>query len=97
MPRKEIDILVEAARKSCAVVEKASHVLWTYDGLVEARESGRFLEAGPLLPPDGPIDVSGPYPGCFQLGGAMTEATRYRLVGQTEHFVIFASYCVQPF
>ena len=40
--RKEIDNLVEAARKECAVVEKASHILWTYDELREAGASGFY-------------------------------------------------------
>jgi hypothetical protein len=35
MTRTEIAILVEAARKSCAVVEKASNLLWTHEELVE--------------------------------------------------------------
>jgi hypothetical protein len=91
MARTEIDILVEAARKRCAVVEKDSHLLWTHEDVVEARAAGRYGETGHLLPPDGETNVSGLYPGCLQFGGALAEMNRYRAVGQTEHFVIFAA------
>jgi hypothetical protein len=91
MTRTEIDILVEAARKSCAVVEKDSNLLWTHEDLMEARAAGRYGDAAHLLPPDGETNVSGPYPGCLQCSGALAERNRYRAVGQTEHFVIFAA------
>src|SRR5262245_61755888 len=88
--RKEIDILVEAARKDCAVVEKASHLLWGLPELLDARAAGLYGEEGPFLPPDGTLAVSGPFPGCCQRGGAVAESAGYRAVGQTGHFVIFA-------
>jgi hypothetical protein len=87
--RKEIDILVKAAGKSCAVVEKASHVLWTYEELVEAREAGRFQGEDRILAPDGFLEVNGPFPGCLQQSGAPLAS--YRPIGQTEHFVIFTA------
>lgn len=86
--RKEIDILMKAAGKDCAVVEKASNVLWTKEELQEARQDGRFQQEDCMLPPDGQIDVSGVFPGCLQQGAA-TRFARYHPVGQTEHFVIF--------
>jgi hypothetical protein len=51
MMRKEIDIVVEAARKQCAVVEKASHLLWAYEELLEASASGLYQGQDRLLPP----------------------------------------------
>jgi hypothetical protein len=87
--RKEIDILVKAAGKSCAVVEKASHVLWTFEELVRAREAGQFQGEDRILAPDGLLEVNGPFPGCLQQTGAA--AAGYRPVGQTEHFVIFTT------
>jgi hypothetical protein len=48
--RREIDILVEAARKDCAVVEKASHLLWELPELVGALVSGLYSEECPFLP-----------------------------------------------
>ena len=90
MTRKEIDILVEAARKSCAVVEKTSHVLWTHADLLEARARGCYQDAGQLLPPDRHLEVGSPYPGCIQMTGYAREPA-YRVVGQTQHFVIFAA------
>jgi hypothetical protein len=87
--RKEIDILVEAARKECAVVEKASHLLWTYEELREAAASGLYQGPVRLLPPDGRSGVTSPFPGCCQLGGAAAGVGDFHAVGQTEHFVIF--------
>jgi hypothetical protein len=88
MIRKEIDILVEAARKECAVVEKASHLLWTCEDLREAAASGLYQGPDHLLPPDG-CGVSSPYPGCCQQIGMTAGSRDFHAVGQTEHFVIF--------
>ena len=90
MIRREIDILVEAARKQCAVVEKASHIAWTWEELREAAASGLYRGPDRLLPPDGHSGVTGPFPGCCHQGGAMAGAGGFHAVGQTEHFVIFA-------
>jgi hypothetical protein len=90
MERKEIDILTEAARKGCAVVEKATHLVWTFAELAEARQANRFLGLTRLLPPDSQIEVSALYPGCMQMAGRMMEGNGYRVVGQTQHFVICA-------
>ena len=89
--RKEIDILVEAARKQCAVVEKASNVLWTREELADAHAAGLFQGEGRLLSPEGQTAVSGPFPGCCQQASAGPETRAYRAVGQTEHFVIFVA------
>jgi hypothetical protein len=89
MIRREIDILVEAARKQCAVVEKASHILWTCEELREAAASGLYQGPSRLLPPDGKSGVTSPFPGCCQQGGATAGLGGFRAVGQTEHFVIF--------
>jgi hypothetical protein len=89
--RKEIDILVEAARKQCAVVEKDSNVLWTQEDLEDARAAGRYQAESRLLSPDPEAAVTGPYPGCCQQAAAPPQARNYRAVGQTEHFIIFVS------
>ncbi len=85
--RREIAIVVEAARKQCAVVEKASNVLWDYQELLEAGASGLYQGRDHLLPPDGSSGVTSPFPGCCQQGGG--KARCYQAVGQTAHFVIF--------
>ena len=85
--RKEIDILIQAADRSCAVVEKDTNLLWTRENPIEGRETGRYKGEGQLLPPDGQIEVSGPFPGCLQQGGG---STSYRPIGQTAQFVSFA-------
>lgn len=85
---KEIDILLKAVSKSCMVVEKATNVLWDEAELLEARTSGQFQAEECLHPPSSQSGVSSPFPGCLQQAGGAT--TAYHLVGQTEHFVIFA-------
>ena len=86
----EIDILTHAAGKGCAVVEKASHRLWESDDLAEAASAGRFREDDCLGAPADQVEISGPYPGCIQQSAAPAEGTRYRLVAQTRHFLIFS-------
>jgi hypothetical protein len=90
MARKEIDMLVEAARKGCVVVEKSSGVLWTPAELAEAHARGTYQEPSDLRPPDDHLEVSGPYPGCCQFSGATPGMVAFRAVGQTKRFVIFA-------
>jgi hypothetical protein len=87
--RREIDILVEAARKGCAVVDKNTGVLWTLDELMCCRNAGEYHAVCDLSPPGRQIEISGPYPGCCQIGGASAGTFRYHPVGQTEHFLIF--------
>jgi hypothetical protein len=89
MIRREIDILVEAARKECAVVEKASHLLWTYEELREAAASRLYQGPCRLLPPDGTSGVTSPFPGCCQQAGTTAGVRAFHAVGQTDHFVIF--------
>jgi hypothetical protein len=87
--RREIDILVKAANKNCAVVEKASNLLWTRDELLQAADEGRFLEPGDLTAPEAASPVSGPFPCCGT--GTGDAASAYYAIGQTRHFVIFAA------
>src|SRR3954454_12735735 len=82
MIRREIDILVEAARKQCAVVEKASHIPWTCEELREAAASGLYQGPDRLLPPDSNSGVTGPFPGCCQQGGVSAGVGGFRAVGQ---------------
>jgi hypothetical protein len=88
--RKEIDILLEAARKECAVVEKASNILWSCEELQQADADGLYQGQGSLAAPDGFSGVTSPYPGCCNQGGATAGTGGCHAVGQTEHFVIFA-------
>lgn len=94
---KEIDILIKAVGKSCAVVEKASHLVWTLEELLETREAERFQQADGILPPDRELEISGLYPGCLQQSGGAGAFTNYRAIGQTAHFVIFAPADVEAF
>jgi hypothetical protein len=81
--RREIDILVKAVAKNCALVEKASRAVWTPEQLKEAEDAGCFREHSDLLPPDRHMEAVGPLPG--------EGLTPYRPVGQTRHFVILVA------
>lgn len=84
---REKDILEHLVAAGCLVVEKATNRVWTLDEIVSAiglDGEDRILAA------DRPSAVSGPYPGCLQMGSAMDEFSGYPLLGQTEHFYIFA-------
>jgi hypothetical protein len=86
---REIDILFLAASKGCAVVEKASHVLWTREDFLEAQKAGCYPDEDSLAPPTEGSAISRPFPGCLQQFSAPVDVMRYRLVGQTEHFLVF--------
>jgi hypothetical protein len=85
---KEIDILLEASRQGCAIVDKDSHVLLEGEELKEAQGDGLYQEEG-IRSRKGPLEVSGPFPGCLQLGAATGDDLDFRVLGQTRHFVIF--------
>jgi hypothetical protein len=86
--RKEVDILLEANRQGCLIVDKDSHVLLEREELVEAKGDGLYQEKA-VLSPKAPSEVSGPFPGCMQLGAATEDSLDFRVLGQTRHFVIF--------
>jgi hypothetical protein len=85
----EIDLLTDAASHARTVVEKATHQTWELDELREARAEDRWVEEDEVLPAAGSMDISAPFPGCLQRGGATEEFERYRLLGQTRHFLVF--------
>jgi len=88
---KEIEILLKANAKGCLIVEKDSHVLLERDELLVAQQNGDYQEECALLAPEKQIELSGPFPGRMQIGGASAKNMGYRLVAQTKHFVIFYS------
>jgi hypothetical protein len=90
---REIDILVRAAGKECAIVDKESHVLWSQDELLQAQQIGCFRDEDSLAPPSEKTAVTSPYPGCVQQQSRTARFDGYRLVGQTEHFLVFAPPC----
>ena len=85
---QEIEILLEAHRQGCLIVDKDSHILLEQDGLSEAQEMGLYRKDG-ILSEEGSVDVSGPFPGCLQFGAAPESALGFRVLGETEHFVVF--------
>jgi hypothetical protein len=85
----EIDILIHAADKGCAIVEKKSHQTWDNADLAEAAKAGRFAEEGSLDAPTEQVEISAPFPGCMQQSARSAESDDYDLVGQTRHFLIF--------
>jgi hypothetical protein len=86
---REIDILCAAADRGWAVVDKVSNVLWTQQELADAARAGCYPDEDRLGPATGESAVSGPFPGCLQQGGRSADFTRYRLLGETRHFVVF--------
>src|SRR5947209_12755170 len=86
--RKEIDLLLEADRQGCLLVDRDSHVVLERDALREAQAEGLYQNDGSFSR-EGTIEVSSPFPGCMQLGAATEDALGFRVMGQTEHFVIF--------
>jgi hypothetical protein len=87
---REIDLLALEAGRGRLLVEKESNRLWEDDDLRDARASGLFADEDRVAAPDGAAEVTSPFPGCLQLGGALDTWSRYRAVGQTRHFVLFA-------
>lgn len=86
----EIRILLQAAKKDCAVVEKNSNVRWSREDLEDAAAAALFGEEDVLAaPPAEPVAVTSVYPGCMQQSAAAAELSRCDLVGQTRHFLIF--------
>jgi hypothetical protein len=85
---KEIDILLRAKSKGCLIVDKESHVLLEEEELLAAQRGGPYQEEDDLLATGKRTEVSGPFPGCVQLGGA-SNRFNYRMVGETAHFAIF--------
>lgn len=88
---REIDILLEAIQNNRAVVEKETNVLWSKEDLFQARTLDEYEEFDELtLPAEETLAVTSIYPGCLQMGAASGDYARYRVIGQTRHFLIFA-------
>jgi hypothetical protein len=87
---REIDILSAAAVLGCVIVDKASHVLWTRQDLDRAAAAGCYGDEDCVGPASPASAVSGPYPGCPQQWGRPADLTHHPLLGETEHFAIFA-------
>ncbi len=88
---REIDLLLGATGRGVLPVEKDSNVLWSEDDLLAARAAGLFEDGDRITPPGTQaVSVSGVFPGCMHQGGASAEFSRYVLIGQTEHFFLFA-------
>jgi len=87
----EIQLLRKAVRKKLTVVEKATNLVWTEEDLGGMAGDVFAGEDGFSPPPAVAGPVSAPYPGCFAQYAAPADAGHFRLVGQTRHFLIFAS------
>ncbi len=82
--RKEIDILLRAHFRGCLIVNKETHALLEEASLIAAQRSKQYEGECVLAPPGS--EVSGPYPGCRNVGG---DGHDYRMLGQTPRFAIF--------
>ena len=81
---KEIDILLRAHFRGCLLVDKESHGLLEEEDLFSAQR-GKAYERECVLAAPG-ADVSGPFPGCMNVGG---DGYGYQMLGETPHFAIF--------
>jgi hypothetical protein len=86
----EIDLLRAVDPQTHLVVEKANNVVWTPEELHEAEAAGQFQQEDQIQSAEKEVAVSAPFPGCLQQAGATDDHSRYRLLGQTRHFLIFA-------
>jgi len=86
---REIDLLTHAASQARTVVEKATNQMWELEELREAKAQGRWEEEDEFHPAVGPMEVSGPFPGCLSRCGATEEFEHYQLFAQTRHFLVF--------
>lgn len=88
---REIDLLIEASQPDRAIVEKETNVLWSKEDLLQARILSEYDEPDELTGrAEGSCAVTSIYPGCMQVGAAAEDYSRYRVIGQTRHFFIFA-------
>jgi hypothetical protein len=85
---KEIDILSWAGEGDFVVVEKETNRAWAPEEIREARSVGRYQEEDRVVAP-GSLDVSGPFPGCLQMGSSARGVGGYHPAGQTRNFVFF--------
>jgi hypothetical protein len=85
---KEIDILAWAAEGDFVIVEKESNRVWDVEEVREARAAGRFREEDRVVAPEG-FAVSGPFPGCLQMGASARGVGGYHAAGQTRNFIFF--------
>jgi hypothetical protein len=70
------------------VVEKETNRAWAPEEIQVARAVGLYQEEDRVVAP-GVLDVSGPFPGCLQMGGSAGGLGGYHPAGQTRNFVFF--------
>jgi hypothetical protein len=85
---KEIDILMWADEGEFVVVEKETNRIWAPEEIRDARDSGLYQEEDQVVAPES-LDVSGPFPGCLQMGASARGVGGYHAAGQTRNFVFF--------
>ncbi len=93
---KEIDLLLDSISRGCLVVEKETNLLWSREDLLKAKQAGHFLERDQITSSNGDRAVSGIYPGCLQATSASQKLNGSPVIGQTAHFMIFASRSNSP-
>jgi hypothetical protein len=85
---REIDLVVDSARKGCRIIEDGTGILWNLADLVEAWSDCRFQVDDVIAPPDPNSDLTSLYPGCPQQRNVGKQEA-YHVFGWTSHFVIF--------
>jgi hypothetical protein len=87
METKEIDLVLQLVRKGLIAVERDTNVLWTLEDLLEAQSAKDFQDNDEITPPSGEEAISGLYPGCLNMGNALT--SEVEPLAQTSHFLFF--------
>jgi hypothetical protein len=87
METKEIQLVLDLVRKGLIAVERGSNVLWTLEDLMAAQSTKDFQNNDQITEPSGEEAISGLYPGCLNMGGALT--SNVEPLAQTTHFLFF--------
>jgi hypothetical protein len=87
MAVSEINLVLDLVEKGAAAVEKATHVLWSRDDLLEARSHQQFQHDDQITEPTGDEAVTSLYPGCPNMMGKIPGSGEP--IAETTHFLLF--------
>jgi hypothetical protein len=83
-------ILAQLDSDAYLLVDRDTNEAWKPAELDQFGNSWQLEAEDELVPADAFHAVSGPYPGCPQMGGRTPGQSSWRLIGQTRHFLVFA-------
>jgi hypothetical protein len=89
METKEIQLVLDLVRKGLIAVERDTNVLWSLEDLLGAQSGKEFQNNDRITEPSGEEAISGLYPGCLNMGSALTSDVEP--LAQTTHFLFFGT------